>query len=300
MWTVASPRRVVGAAARPYDPAGMHAPNPMHSDAAPGPLQGVRVLDLTQGSEQYCGKLFAQLGADVLLIEPVGGCANRREGPFLEGRVHPEHSLSFAYFNQGKRGLALDLAQRAGQDVFRALVRNADLVIEAERPGQMRTRGLDHDALAAIQPAIVTTSITPFGQDGPYAQYEGGDLVALAFGGLLSLGGYPGLPPTAPYGNQALLSAAQFAAVASLMAIWEVEGQAGERRGQHVDVSVQESVTMALENAVQFVELEQTVRKRHAGQQRQAGTGVFACADGMVYLMAGGVASNKFWHTTTE
>lgn len=274
----------------------MTAPEP----STPGPLEGIRVLDLTQGSEQYCGKLFAQLGADVLLVEPTGGCTNRREGPFLGDRAHPEHSLAFAYFNQGKRGMALDLDQREGQDVFRALARQCDLVIEAERPGQMRERGLGADSLLREQPALITTSITPFGQDGPYAQYEGGDLVALAFGGLLSLGGYPGLPPTAPYGNQAVLAAAQFAAVASLIAVWEAEAQPEPRRGQQVDVSIQESVTMALENAVQFVELENTVRKRNGGQQRQGGTGVFACEDGMVYLMAGGVASNKFWNTTAQ
>ena len=272
----------------------------MNPDTAPGPLQGIRVLDLTQGSEQYCGKLFAQLGADVLLVEPVAGCAQRREGPFLGERPHAEASLAFAYFNQGTRGMALDLDHAQGQEIFRGLVRQADLVIEAERPGRMRARGLDADALARVQPALVTTSITPFGQEGPYAQYEGGDLVALAFGGLLSLGGYPKLAPTAPYGNQALLAAAQFAAVASLMAVWEVEGQSGSAQGQHVDVSVQESVAMALENAVQFVELENTVRQRNGGEQRQAGTGVFACSDGMVYLMAGGVASNKFWNATAD
>lgn len=278
----------------------MHSPSPPPGASRPGPLDGIRVLDLTQGNEQYCGKLFAQLGADVLLVEPVAGCAQRREGPFLGNRAHREHSLAFAYFNQGKRGIALDLDQAQGQDVFRALVRQADLVIDAERPGRMEARGLGPQALAREQPAVVTTSITPFGQQGPYAQYEGGDLVSLAFGGLLSLGGYPGLAPTAPYGNQALLAAAQFAAVASLIAIWEVEGQAGARQGQHVDVSVQESVAMALENAVQFVELENTVRQRNGGEQRQAGTGVFPCSDGMVYLMAGGVASNKFWNTTTD
>jgi benzylsuccinate CoA-transferase BbsE subunit len=300
MWTLSSRRSVVAAGTSLYDPPHSNVLQRMQSDSAPGPLQGIRVLDLTQGSEQYCGKLFAQLGADVLLVEPVAGCTNRREGPFLDDRPHPEHSLAFAYFNQGKRGLALDLDQPQGQEIFRALVRQADLVIEAERPGRMRARGLEAAALAEVNCALVTTSITPFGQDGPYAQYEGGDLVALAFGGLLSLGGYPGLAPTAPYGNQALLAAAQFAAVASLMALWDVEGQDGPPQGQHVDVSVQESVAMALENAVQFVELENTVRQRNAGQQRQAGTGVFACSDGMVYLMAGGVASNKFWNATAD
>lgn len=258
------------------------------------------MLDLTRSSEQYCGKLFAQLGAEVLLVEPLTGSDTRREGPFIDGRPHPELSLAFAYFNQGKRGVALDLDRTEGQALFRKMVGKADLVIESERPGRMRARGLDADALSRVNPAVITTSITPFGQEGPYAQYEGGDLVALAFGGLLSLGGYPDLAPTAPYGNQAVLAAAQFAAIASMIALWEVEGQPAPAQGQHVDVSVQESVAMALENAVQFVELENTVRKRNGGQQRQGGTGVFPCQDGMVYLMAGGVASNKFWNTTTE
>jgi benzylsuccinate CoA-transferase BbsE subunit len=265
-----------------------------------GPLAGIRVLDLAGGAEQYCGKLFAQLGADVLLVEPTAGCAQRREGPFFDERAHPEMSLSFAYFNQGKRGLAIDLDSGAGQDLLRRLASRADLVIECERPGLMASRGIDARRLAEMNQALVVTSITPFGQEGPYAQFEGGDLVTLAFGGLLSLGGYPGLAPTAPYGNQAVLSAAQFAAVASMMALWEVEGQTESRTGQHVDVSIQESVAMALENAVQFVELEGSIRQRNGGEQRQAGTGVFPCSDGMVYLMAGGVASNKFWKATAN
>src|SRR6218665_529825 len=275
-------------------------PPDMHSLIAPGPLQGIRVLDLCQGSEQYCGKLFAQLGADVVLVEPVAGAANRREGPFLGHAAHRERSLSFAYFNQGKRGIALDLEQSAGCEVFLALVRNADLVIEAEPPGSMGARGLGAEVLLRAQPSLVVTSITPFGQDGPFAHFQADDLVALAFGGLLSLGGYPGLAPTAAYGNQAVLCAAQFAAVASLVALSVAQDQGGRPTGQHIDVSVQESVTMALENAVQFVELEQQIRKRNGGEQRQAGTGVFPCSDGMVYLMAGGVAANKFWHATTE
>lgn len=277
-----------------------NATNDMTHDAKQGPLQGIRVLDLTQGSEQYSGKLFAQLGAEVLLVEPIGGSDSRREGPFIDQRAHAEMSLSFAYFNQGKRGIALDLDQLEGQHIFRRLVRQADLLIESEQPGCMRDRGLDFDALVKLQPALIATSITPFGQTGPYAHYKGNDLVALAFGDMLSLGGYPGLAPTAPYGNQALLAAAQFGAVASLMALWEVEGQEGPRQGQHIDVSVQESVAMALENAVQFVELENLVRQRNGSEQRQAGTGVFACADGMIYLMAGGVASNKFWNATAN
>lgn len=271
----------------------------MHQETI-APLQGIRVLDLTQGCEQYCAKLFAQLGADVTLVEPTSGSRIRREGPFVDDIPHAERSLGFAYFNQGKRGIALDLHQQSGRDVFKKLVMQADLVIESEHAGQMKDWGIDFDNLRVIQPRLVMSSITAFGQTGPLSGYLADDLVALAFGGLLSLGGYPGLAPTAPYGNQALLSAAQFAAVASLAAILQAENSEDASSGQHVDVSIQESVAMALENAVQFVELENTVRQRSGGEQKQAGTGVFPCQDGMVYLMAGGVASNKFWSATTE
>lgn len=278
----------------------MNAPGATLSATTVGALAGIRVLDLTSGTEQYCGKLFAQLGADVLLIEPPGGSRTRREGPFLDDMPHRERSLPFAYFNQGKRGMCLDLDHVEGQKVMRKLVAEADLIITCERVDRMRDRSLDHAALSALRAAIVTTNITPFGEDGPYADYQGDDLVALAMGGLLYLGGYPEQAPVAAYGNQAVLAAAQFAAVASMIALWDAEGQGASATGQHVDVSIQESVTMALENSVQFVELENTVRKRNAGQQRQAGTGVFPCADGMVYLMAGGIASNRFWGATTE
>lgn len=278
----------------------MTAPIATPAAATAGALAGIRVLDLTGGTEQYCGKLFAQLGADVLLIEPPCGSRTRREGPFLDDIPHRERSLPFAYFNQGKRGICLDLDQVEGQKVMRKLVAEADLVITSQPADWMRDRSLDHAALSAQRPAIVTTNISPFGEDGPYASYQGDDLVALAMGGLLYLGGYPEQAPVAAYGNQAVLAAAQFAAVASMIALWDAEGQGASAKGQHVDVSIQESVTMALENSVQFVELENTVRKRNAGQQRQAGTGVFPCADGMVYLMAGGIASNRFWGATTE
>lgn len=258
----------------------------------PSALTGIRVLDLTSSSTQYCAKLFVDLGADVTLVEPPGGSHARRVGPFLNEVPHAEGSLSFAYHNAGKKSVVLDLQTSEAREVFRQLVKEVDLVIESTKPGTMEKWGLGFEALRAINPDIVLTSITPFGQTGPYAHYESEDIVALALGGLLYLGGYPDAAPTAAWGEQAHLAAAQFAAVASMMALLQAED---DRGGCHVDVSTQEAVVLALENAVQFFDLEGTVRKRHAGMQRQAGMGVFPCSDGQVYFMAGGVASNKFW-----
>src|SRR5690606_11768918 len=121
------------------------------------------------------------------------------------------------------------------------------------------------------------TSITPFGQTGPYAGYRAHDLTLLALGGLLSLAGFADSAPTRVWGNQAVLAAAQFAAAGSLAAVLHAE-QHGQ--GQRVDVSAQQCVVMGLENAVQFADLEGTVRKRSGGAVRFAGTGIFSCLDG--------------------
>ena len=262
--------------------------------AVPSALAGIRVLDLSGLAGQYCGKQFADLGAEVILVEPVTGSPVRHDGPFLDDRVHIEYSLQFAYFNAGKRGIAIDLDRPEGQRILRQMAKGADLIIETEKPGTMSKRGLDHATLSASNPGLVMTSVTPFGQTGPYAQYEAEDLVALALGGLLYLGGYPDTSPIAAYGNQAYLAAAQFASVASMMALLSMD-DGPERVGRHVDVSIQECVTMGLETAIQYYDLEKTVRKRASGQQIMAGVGVFECADGQIYLMAGGIASTRFW-----
>ncbi|HEY0297031.1 MAG TPA: CoA transferase [Bordetella sp.] len=263
----------------------------------PGALEGVRVLDLSGPLGNYCGKLFAEMGADVILVEPTGGTRARFEPPFLDASPGLERSLSFAYYNTSKRGVTLDLDCTSGQGLLRRLAARADIVIETEKPGKMRERGLAYDDLIRVNPSLVYTSITPFGQSGPYAQYAAEDINGLAMGGLLYLGGYADTPPMRMHGNQGILCANMYASVATMLALLHQE-KSGQ--GQQVDVSMQECIVMALENSVQFFDLEQTVRKRHAGEQRFAGTGVFACQDGDIYLMAGGIGANKFWDRTID
>lgn len=260
-------------------------------------LAGIRVLDLSGALGNYCGKLFADLGADVILVEPLSGTATRAMEPRIDKRNDTDASLVFQYHNTNKRSIAIDLDRPEGCNLLRALAEGAHLLIENERPGAMEARGLGYAALRRIAPRLVMTSITPFGQDGPYAQWKAEDIVGLATGGMLCLGGYPDTAPMAAFGYQAFAAANLFAAVASMAAVYEAEAS---RSGQHVDVSMQECVVMGMENAVQFFDLEGTIRKRNAGQQRQAGTGVFACKDGYVYLMAGGVGANRFWGATVR
>ena len=267
--------------------------------ARPSALAGLRVVDMSGWSGQYCGRQFVDLGAEVILVEPLEGSNVRRDGPFVNGKAGIEWSIPFAYYNAGKRSIALDLNSGEGQQVFKRLVRTADLLIESEKPGAMASRGLDFSSLSAEAPNLVMTSITPFGQTGPYAHYACEDIVALALGGLLYLGGYTDMP-TAVHGNQAYLSAAQFASVASMMALLGVHGDSTGSGGRHIDVSVQECVVMGLETAIQFYDLERSVRTRGSGQLSMAGVGVYRCLDGEIYLMAGGIASTRFWENTVK
>ena len=259
---------------------------------APQALAGLRVVELAGPMSQYCGKMFADLGAEVILVEPPGGARVRAAPPFIGDRAGPDRSLTFSYFNTSKRAITLDLTKTEGQFLFRRLAQTADLVVQAEKPGTLAAWGCGYDALAALKASLVLLSITAFGQTGPYAQYEGEDLIGLASGGFLYLGGYPDAPPTGAFGNQAVLGASMYGAVAAMLALTNAE-LTGE--GDHVDVSMQECMVMAMENAVQFYDLEGTVRKRYAGEQRFAGTGVFECRDGYIYMMAAGIGANKFW-----
>jgi benzylsuccinate CoA-transferase BbsE subunit len=265
----------------------------------PEALAGLRVLDLTNATGQYCGKMFSDLGADVILVEPPGGSPARLQAPFLDDRVDPEFSLPFSYFNAGKRSMCLHLQSPEGRERLRQLIRASDVVLESAVPGEMAAMGLGYDALSILNPGLVMTSITPFGQTGPYAAYASDDIVALALGGMLHMGGYFDSPPIAAHGNQAWLAAAQFAAVATMMAVYEVKRNAGSP-GRHIDVSIQECVVMGMENAIQFYDLEGIVRRREAGQQRWAGAGVFDCADGQIYLIAGGIVPEQFRQVTVR
>jgi len=255
-------------------------------------LAGLRVLDLSGRWGNYCGKLFADLGADVILIEPPRGAPLRDVGPFVDDRHSPDHSIPFLYHNTNKRSLALDLATKAGQKTLRRLVETADLLIETEAPGVMAARGLAAQDLRQIRPSLVHTSITPFGRTGPLAHHAADDLTLMAMGGLLTLAGYPDQPPLVAYGEQAYGAASLYAAVASLMAVYRAEATG---IGETIDVSIQESVAMGLENAAQVFDLQGIVRRREAGTTQRAGSGLYPCRDGYVYMLAGGIGETRFW-----
>jgi crotonobetainyl-CoA:carnitine CoA-transferase CaiB-like acyl-CoA transferase len=205
-------------------------------------LDHLRVLDLSDRGALLCGQILADLGADVIQIEPPGGAAARRLGPFAGGAADPERSLFWWSYARGKRGLVLDLEAEAGRRELRDLARGADVLIESFAPGWLAARGLGWAALAQENPALVGVSITPFGQDGPKAAHAASDLTVLAAAGPLALTGDADRAPVRVAVPQAWLHAGAEAAVGALVALHE---RARSGLGQHVDVSAQQAATLA-------------------------------------------------------
>ena len=167
----------------------------MQHSTGEGLLAGCRVLDLADEKGILCGKILGDLGADVIKLEPPGGDPARHNGPFYKDIPHPEKSLFWWYTNLNKRGITLNLETEDGRDLFRRLVRTAHFVIESFEPDYMASLGLSYAELEKINRRVIMTSITPFGQSGPYAHYKATDLVGVAIGGMVRMYGDPGRPP---------------------------------------------------------------------------------------------------------
>src|SRR5215216_5033435 len=181
-------------------------------------LSPYRVLDLTTERGLLCGQILGDLGADVIKVEPLGGSPARRLGPFYQDQPHPDRSLYWWAYNRNKRSITLAIDTSEGQAILRRLVGKAHFFIESDNPGSLAKRGLGYADLAALNPALVYVSITPFGQDGPKANYAESDLIILAAGGPLILTGDEDRAPVRVSVPQAYLHASGQAAVAALIA----------------------------------------------------------------------------------
>ena len=241
-----------------------------------------RVLDLSDEKGVLCGKVLADLGADVIKIEPPGGDPMRHIGPFYHDIPDPEKSLYWFTFNTSKRSITLDIAKAEGQEIFRKLVKTVDFVIECLPPGYLDGLGLGYLALSELNPRLIMTSITPFGQSGPYRDYKAYDIVGLAMGGLMYLNGEPEHPPVRVRAQQAYAQASVQAAAGTMVAHYYCQST-GE--GQHVDVSMQEAVSNTLDTAQQAWNLQEMVYTRVA-PSRPLGARlvrcVYPCKDGYV------------------
>ena len=213
-----------------------------------GPLTGLRVLELADEKGQFCGKLLADLGADVVKIEPPGGEPCRRTGPFLDDIPHPDRSLSFWYYNTSKRGITLNLETTDGRALFRRLAADADVILETFPPGYLTGLDLDYESLRAENPGLIVCSLTPFGQTGPWRDYASSDLLHLAAGGEMASCGYDGSDvPIAPGGGNAWHMGCHYAYIA-IMAALVFRTVSGE--GQYIDTSIHEACALTTESAI--------------------------------------------------
>ena len=250
-------------------------------------LAGVRVVEVAGELTGYAGRLLADLGASVTRVALSSDAAAETGVPAAP--VGPDGPDAAAVFlHRGKEEVLTDragLAEQAAQ---------ADVLLESHEGSAERTDPL---RLRAANPRLVHAVVSPFGLEGPRARDASTDLTRLAAGGLLWLGGYPDAEPVAPYGGQSTLAAGIFTAVAVLLALYEREATGA---GRFLDVSAQEVIVQALETSLQEVELTGAVRTRLGDLPREAGTGVYPCADGHVSMVAGRLGTAPAWRRLRE
>ena len=245
------------------------------------PLTGFRVLDLSGPLGVYCGKLMADMGADVIKVELPGGDHMRRIGPFIQHRPQVETSLHWLHFNTNKRSITLDVATVGGADILRRLAAKANILLETYPPAYLDSLDLGYDRLDSENPGLVYVSLTPFGQTGPYKDFKASDLIGFAMGGYMYVTGWPHTPPTRLWGSQAYHTTSHRAFIATLLALYN---RLYTGLGQRIDVSMQEAVAATTEHVNTAYNYEGTpaVRSgfRHGGQF----VATWRCKDGYVSI----------------
>lgn len=258
-------------------------------------LEGIRILDLTRIlAGPYCSMLFADLGAEVIKIEPPEGEMIRDNPPRVEtgrGGVHDRsRSAYFLSLNRNKYGITLNLKHPKAVNIFKELVKQADVVLENYAPGVMKRLGIDYPVLKEMNPRVIMCSISGFGQWGPYSQKTAFDIVAQAMSGLMSVTGYPDTPPTKVGTSLGDINAAVHAAFAIMAALWYRE-RTGV--GQNIDVSMQEAMVSIMEGAV----VRWTVGKELLGpigshNTNESPMAAYRCKDGYIII---GTVGNEHW-----
>lgn len=249
-----------------------------------GFLDGIRVVELASESASFAGKLMADFGAEVILVEPPGGHNTRAYEPFLDDSSGPERSLWFWHYNTSKASVVLDLETTAGRARLRDLIAACDVVLEAETPGRVASLGFDQNDLRAEYPRLVWTSVTPFGSSGPRNLEPASDITLMAGGGIAWNCGYDdhSLPPVAGSGHQAFHTGSLYAVLATLTALVhrDVSG-----RGQFIDVNINAAVNITTEaGSYEWLVAEATVQRqtcRHAAVHRSTAS-LATASDGRI------------------
>lgn len=267
------------------------------NDRIAGLLSPYRVLDLTDELGFLCGKILGDLGADVVKIEPPGGDPARRLGPFYGNQPDPEKSLYWFGFNNSKRGITLNLESAKGRELFCRLAAKVDFIIESFTPGYLDGLNIGYPALGRLNPRLILTSITPFGQTGPYSRFKASDIEIMALSGCMSLTGDPDRAPLRVSFPQSYAWTGSYAAIGALTAHYYRE-QTGD--GQQVDVSAQACLLWAFSHAHIFWDLNRHVEKRAGSfMTGRSITGAkmrvfWPCKDGYLnFIIYGGEAGRR-------
>ena len=250
-----------------------------HPDHLPGMLHGVRVLEVTEPLGALVGRFLADLGADVIKIEPPEGDGGRRAAPFA-GAGGERLSLPFVRANVNKRSVILDLAQRRDQERFRGLAARADVVVSTDGIAAWAARGIDLNGLATVYPRLVWLSVSTFGLSGPHSGYLGNNIIAEAMGGLTYIQGDDARPPCVSPCEQGVYLASLHAAFGALMALWE---RRASGRGQLVETSVQEVLANLYFLIVNYG-LWSDIPYRIGARNFMPPNGYYRCRDGHVFI----------------
>jgi crotonobetainyl-CoA:carnitine CoA-transferase CaiB-like acyl-CoA transferase len=252
-------------------------------------LRGFRLLDLTDEKGALCGKMFADLGAEVIKVEPPGGCSTRRIPPYLDDIADPEHCLYSIAYHAGKKSVTANLAADEGRALVADLAAHSDFMVESYPLGHLDSIGLGYDALAARNPRLIYASITPFGDTGPGKDYNWADIVTWAAGGMMYLMGEEGKPPLQMSLPQAGLHAGGEAAVAMMLAHYPRQA---DGLGQRIVVNMQACIVWTLmnEQAMPFLHGNHLSRTGiFSGSADARRKMVYECKDGHIsILIAGG------------
>lgn len=255
------------------------------------PYDHLTILDLSDEVGGYCSKLFANQGAEVIMVEPVGGFQLRRVAPFIDHKPHIENGIEFNYLSTDKKSVSCNLNSQDGVHILQELIKKADILIESFKPKFMESIGLSYEQVQELNPNIIWCSITPFGQDGPYEDYNADDLITMSMGGMTYLAGYTDSSPLISYGKISHYMASQVASVSIMIAL---HGRNVSNKGQHIDIAIQDCVALGTETAPQFFDLQGLVRDR-TGETREPAVGTYPCKDGYIMFWAGELGSRLGW-----
>lgn len=243
------------------------------------PLSDMRILDLADEKACFCTKLLADMGAYVIKVEKPGGDAARNLGPFFKGTSSSRTSLSFFFNNTNKLSITLNLKNKEGREIFLKLVKETDVIVETFPPDFLKKCGLDFETLSGVNSRLILASVTGFGRQGPRRDYKACDLVLSAFGGQMYVCGSPSAAPLKAFGGQSHHSASLFAAFAIMLALRQ-RAETGE--GQHIDISLQASVTATLEHVMHRYFAEGVIHRRRGSRHWNDDFCVLPCKDGFI------------------